>query len=116
LDLSLGQLTALIIVAQDEVISIGRLGELINLSRPRTSEIVSTLVARDLVIRVDDPADRRRAQVCLSTEGTKLVEDLFPTGQALAKMAASLADPELIGLAQALGALARTIDGALEHT
>jgi DNA-binding MarR family transcriptional regulator len=112
LDLPLGQVKALIIVAQEECISIGTLAERIGLSRPQGSALVSHLVQRDLVSRTDDLTDRRRALVRLTAAGNALIEDLFPTGQrTLLGLATRLADSELVGLAQGLRALARALDG-----
>lgn len=47
-------------------------------SKANATEIVGTLVARDLVVRTRLPHDRRAASVTLTDRGRELVDRLFP--------------------------------------
>ena len=48
------------------------------LERPRVSRLITELVAKDIVARVGDPDDKRRALVRLTDEGQALYDELFP--------------------------------------
>jgi DNA-binding MarR family transcriptional regulator len=114
LDLPCCQLKVLIVLAHEGFISVGSLGARMGLSRPRASKVVSQLVQRGLVTRTDDSADRRRTHVHLTAEGASLLEDLFPTGQrALPTLVGHLTDPDLMGLARGLRALAQELERSL---
>ena len=46
-------------------------------SKPAASQMVDRLVKRDLLVRVEDPLDRRFKQVTLTARGESLVETSF---------------------------------------
>ena len=48
------------------------------LERPRVSRLITELVAKNLMARVGDHEDKRRALVRLTDEGRALYEELFP--------------------------------------
>ena len=60
-----------------------RLAELAQLDRARTSRALSSLVAKKLVTRTTQPADRRQAVLGLTEAGHKLCASLLPQVRAL---------------------------------
>jgi DNA-binding MarR family transcriptional regulator len=48
------------------------------LERPRVSRLITELVAKNIVARVGDPNDKRRALVRLTDQGQALYDELFP--------------------------------------
>ena len=73
LELSTRQVTVLLLLARGAAPDIGSIARAMALSRPAMSQLVEGLVRRGLVARRDDPMDRRRAIVCLTTEGSLLI-------------------------------------------
>jgi DNA-binding MarR family transcriptional regulator len=53
------------------------IGAGMGVSKAAASQMVDRLVRRDLLVRVEDPADRRFKQVTLTTRGEALVERSF---------------------------------------
>jgi DNA-binding MarR family transcriptional regulator len=76
LDLGMGQLKAVMVLAKDQSLTVGGLARALNLSEPSTSLLVDKLVHRGLAARETDPTDRRRTLVLASDEGHQLVERL----------------------------------------
>ncbi|MGC1207732.1 MAG: MarR family transcriptional regulator [Ornithinimicrobium sp.] len=52
--------------------------ESVGVSKATLTGVTDTLVARGLVVRLRDQADRRMVALQLTPEGTALMEDLFP--------------------------------------
>ncbi|NTU80037.1 MAG: MarR family transcriptional regulator [Chloroflexales bacterium] len=71
LDCSLAQLKALFVIARAEPVAIGRVAETLQIGLPTASHLVDRLVQDGLVVRVSDPADRRRALASLTAEGAQ---------------------------------------------
>ncbi len=69
------QIAALDKAAELGPISIGSLARSLNLSHPTVTGIVSRLEARGLVRRDRAVADRRRIEVCVTDEGTRILGD-----------------------------------------
>lgn len=65
-------------LAQEQELLSSELAERIQLDRARTSRAVSSLVAKKLVRRQVDAADRRQAHVALTEKGRALHRALFP--------------------------------------
>lgn len=113
LELTLTQLKSLMVLTTAGTLPIHQLADVLRLGRPATSTLVEQLVRLDLVTRMEDPADRRRALVSLSTQGvafiTRLRQGKDDKMQALLGM---LDDADLIALTrllQTLAQLARTL-------
>ena len=63
-------------------------------SKANATEIVGTLVARDLVVRTRLPHDRRAASVALTDRGREIVDRLFPEHTERVSAAFSALDEE----------------------
>lgn len=76
LDLSIGQLKALMRLAGLPDVTISELALHLNLGRPATSILVDRLVQLGFVRRTEDASDRRRTHVTLTAQGDELVTRL----------------------------------------
>ena len=113
LDLSLTQLKILshlyelpVPVEGDEpqLLSVKEVGEQLGISLPATSRSIDPLVKRRLVVRHEDPLDRRVKRVRLTSRGEAAVGRLFATRVAsIEAMLAKFTDSEREKLADALG-------------
>ena len=66
------------ILAADGAMSPTQLAVRSHLERPRVSRHVADLVAKQLLVRVADPDDRRRAQLDITARGRNLHAQFFP--------------------------------------
>jgi DNA-binding MarR family transcriptional regulator len=108
LDLTMAQFRALVVVSRYAGSTVGELGGELSIGQSTASILADHLVCRGLVARVEDPADRRRALLSLTSAGETLLGELrHGNGQILKEWLAELADAELEGLARGLRALAR---------
>ncbi len=107
LDLSIGQLKGLLVVANQGAVTIGGLAECMGISRPAASHLVDQLHQRSLVTRTEDPVDRRRSWVRLTTGGRELIEQLYSDERhTLSGWVGRLQPADLVALAAGLRALA----------
>ncbi len=110
-DLTMGQLKGLFTLTRCEGAPIGRLAELLRVGEPAASLLVDRLVRQGLVVRSEDPEDRRRTLVSLSREGVDLVANMRHGGkECLQRWLGSLDDGDLDALRRGLRALAAAIE------
>lgn len=76
LSLTIAQLKALLVVADQGPLPVGGIAGSLGVTLPAASSVVDALVRRGLVGRRQDEADRRRTLVGLSPEGGELVQRL----------------------------------------
>jgi len=105
LDLTMSQMKALQVIAHGGPLPIGGLAQVLGVGNPAASLLVDALVRQGLVIRAEDPLDRRRTLATLSAQGRDLVERLQGNKQCLIRWLLRLSDEDLAGLAQGLQAL-----------
>jgi DNA-binding MarR family transcriptional regulator len=114
LDLTMGQLKALFVLA-DEALTVGGLAEALRIGKPAASILVERLVQLGLVTRAEDVADRRRTLVRLTPEGETLAARLRQGGQdSWRALLSRLDEADLAALLQGLQALARLVAAASE--
>lgn len=70
---SVVQIAALYLLDEKQVLRVGELAVALDRSQPSASRLVDGLVARGLVARDEDPADRRVRVVRLTAEGRAIV-------------------------------------------
>lgn len=75
LDLTMGQLKALIVMA-DNALTVGQVANMLGIGKPAASILVDRLVQLGFVTRSEDPLDRRRTLVGLTPEGRDLTARL----------------------------------------
>jgi DNA-binding MarR family transcriptional regulator len=109
LDLSMAQLKTLMVIADQEPLTISQVAESLGVGAPTASQLVDRLVQAGLAGRADDPADRRRALVQLSEAGHTLVERLRNgPRERLRELLSQLDDDDRAALLQGLEALWQT--------
>jgi DNA-binding MarR family transcriptional regulator len=107
LDFSMPQLKTLITLHRDGAQPIGQIAETLGVGQPTASHLVDRLVQSDLVVRTEDPQDRRRTLAELSPRGVELIERLRQSRfDQLTRWLAQLDDAALAALRQGLRALA----------
>ncbi|HKZ44481.1 MAG TPA: MarR family transcriptional regulator [Anaerolineales bacterium] len=57
--------------------SVSSLAEVSGTGLPSVSKVVDTLVKRGLVVRSQDPSDRRKVPLALTPQGQKVMQDIF---------------------------------------
>jgi len=88
--------------------SVSKLADDRHTSRPAISRSVDVLVNKGLVIRTQNPADRRNVQLTLTEEGQSMMEAVFSnTRQWMAEKLAVLSEDELEAILVAGDALNR---------
>lgn len=105
-DLTTSQVKAIFLLAHHGSTPVGKLATLLRIGSPATSILVQQLVEKNLVQRAEDPQDRRRTLVSLTTHGNKLVGGQRDKREAkLLEWLAELDDDALQGLLRGLRAL-----------
>lgn len=114
-DLTMQQLRALMVVAQEPGIAGHALSDRLGVSAPTASGLVDRLTERGLVQRTEDPDDRRVRRVTLTAAGQErvlMMDSIF--GRLLGELAQSLTVDDMDLLVRAsqalLGALDRVAD------
>lgn len=80
LDLSMGQLKALMLLASQPDMNVSSLAETLSVSKPTASILVDQLVHQGFAQRTEDPEDRRRTLVAPTQAGSDLAAHLRQTG------------------------------------
>lgn len=116
LDLTMGQLKALIFLARRGPTTISAMAGAMRLSRPSASTLVEQLVQLGLVERVRDVDDRRRAFAGLTGAGRDRLGRLREVNrERLRQWLERLEDGDLAALAQGLTALAALVSPDTAH-
>lgn len=109
-DLSVPQFRALGFMRRHAPSSLSDVAEHLGLTLSATSRLVDGLVARGLVVREPDPADRRYVTLLVSAHGVALVDDARERTQAaLTTMIAGLSAEEQLAITVAMRALERVL-------
>jgi DNA-binding MarR family transcriptional regulator len=111
LDLGMGQLKAIMVLAKNQRLAVGGVARALGISESSASILVDKLVHRGLADRETDPADRRRTFVVATEEGQALVERLRRSRRdQLMRWLDDMGEADLRALAQGLDALADAIE------
>lgn len=106
LDLTATQAEVLEILAETGPLSQGELGERLVCTKGNISRLIDRMVAKDMLRRGQDPADRRRVRIAASGHGRALTDAaLEVVGELLAAFRTLYTEPELEELASLLGRL-----------
>jgi DNA-binding MarR family transcriptional regulator len=107
LDLSMAQLKTLMTLYDAGELPIGQIAEALGVGQPTASHLVDRLVQGGLVLRTEDPLDRRRTLAELSPQGVELIERLREVRiESIQRWLARLDDTALAALHLGLRALA----------
>jgi DNA-binding MarR family transcriptional regulator len=113
LDLTISQLKCLVLLESRGAITIGQVAEILGMGRSSASITVDQLVQLGLVLRAEDQDDRRRTNVCLTTEGKSRVARLHQGDEQFMRgWFERLNKDELIALRAGLAALERVMNSA----
>ena len=95
--------------------TVGRLAELLGVSRQAASKLADEMVSRGYLLRASDPQDRRRTRLRLSAKGRRVRERAAAESAAIeAELREAAGDREVDGLRHALLAFIER-EGALEE-
>ncbi len=76
LDLSLSELNALFEIRDVPNLTVSEVAERTKLSLAAASQLIERMVKRGLVLRQEDPSNRRQKRIKLNRDGEKLLESL----------------------------------------
>jgi DNA-binding MarR family transcriptional regulator len=108
LELTIGQLKVMMILAGHPGMTISQLAESLSIGKPSTSILVDRLVQQSLLQRTEDEADRRRTLVTLTAAGNDLTTRLHQGNvERLVQWYSALAPDDLAALRRGLEALAK---------
>ncbi len=108
LDLSMGQLKSLMVLAARPEANVSALAETLGVSKPTASILIDQLVQQGLAQRAEDPEDRRRTLVELTPAGNDLVAQLRESGpqDRMVRWLEAMNPDDLAALTRGLQALA----------
>ncbi len=112
LDLTMGQLKTLMVLACQRATNISALAETLGVSKPTASILVEQLVQLGYAERTEDPEDRRRTLTTLTKAGGDLVERLRHDGPpgSLVRWLEMMAPDDLAALQRGMQALAAIVE------
>ena len=111
LQLTVPQLRALFTVAHNRTSSVIQIARHLGIGEPTASHLVDRLVQSGFVDRREDPEDRRRALVQLSTEGEGLIGRLLGwEDRVMGTRLRGISRPDLASLRRGLGAIKSSAD------
>lgn len=106
-DLTLAQLKALIALAGRKPVTVGALGQMLQIQLPAASHAAAGLVRMDLARRLKDPCDRRCTYIQLTPHAEELVDQLREDRRgAFYSLLVGLSDEELAAAQRGLRAIA----------
>ncbi|MBC7075813.1 MAG: MarR family transcriptional regulator [Syntrophomonadaceae bacterium] len=66
---------------ENEGSSVKDIASRVKLDSPAVTGIIDRLLKEELVVRKEDPNDRRSLQICLTSKGRKLADELLPLAE-----------------------------------
>jgi len=104
--LSMSQLGALFLIHRGGGSGVTDLGDDLGVTSSAASQMLERLVQQDLVLRSEDPSDRRVKQIILTDKGSQVVEESMHTRQRwVFDLAENLSDAEKGTIVPALNLL-----------
>lgn len=79
LDLTKTQLAAILIIANEQTMSMSELADRMCISREQATRVINPLADRGLIHREIHPGNRRQIDIRLSTQGITCLEDMKAT-------------------------------------
>jgi DNA-binding MarR family transcriptional regulator len=112
--LTLSQLRILMLLSRSDGGMSGReLSDRVGVGLAALSGMIDRLVTNDLVIRQEDPHDRRVRRISLSKGGTELIRSIITAGaEKQRKLLSRLSDQELAQVADAIQIMVRAAEAA----
>ncbi len=117
LDLTMGQLKALMALASQEGMNVSSLADALNVGKPAASILVDRLVQLGYAERTEDAEDRRRTLLAPTSAGQELVTSLRQGGsERFARWLEHMESGDLAALARGMHALAHVAERDLVHS
>lgn len=114
LDLTIMQLKGLLFLDARGLMTIGELANVLAISRPSASILIEQLVQRGLVVREEDPLDRRRTLIRLTAQADALVCSLYQGNETFMQAWLNrLSNADLAALTRGIAALVESFDPSL---
>jgi len=111
-ELTLPEFRSLAFINRTGGCSLNEVADHIGLEAPTASKLVDNLVKRGLIVRQEDPDDRRRVRLQISPKGKKSIDLAFDhTRKFLARRLAHLTEKERQGVIQATEILKNAFAG-----
>ena len=111
LEITMGQLKAIIALSGSAPLTVGGLGKVLGLAEPSASILVDKLEKMGLATRDTDPADRRRTPVVITEAGSELVSRMRRIrDERLVSWLSELGDDKLDALLDGVTALLQVIE------
>ena len=113
LDLTMGQLKAIMILAGNQRVTISQLADMLKIGKPSASILVDRLVHLNHVRRTEDENDRRNTILTLTDEGSQLATQLRQGSlERMTQWFAAMAPDDLAALQRGLEALAEVAEAS----
>ena len=109
LDFTLPQFMVLYYLSlhREQSLTVSRLAAIINLSQPATSQLIDRLLQRGLLIRRENPEDRRQKLISINEEGLTLIERVEARrGEKMRQLFSEIPESDLERLQRALDDMA----------
>jgi DNA-binding MarR family transcriptional regulator len=101
--LSMSQLGALFHIHRKGSSGVTDLGEHLGVTSPAASQMLERLAQQGLILRTEDPSDRRAKQIVLTDKGLRVLQESMPARQNwLQELAHALSDSEQESVTAAL--------------
>jgi len=71
---SITQVAALFVIRRKGACNVSDIGDELQITHPAASQLLERLVQQDLLIRIEDPNDRRLKQITLSKQGQAVLQ------------------------------------------
>jgi DNA-binding MarR family transcriptional regulator len=91
---SITQIAALFLIHRKGTSSVSDIGDEIQITRPAASQLLERLVQQGLVVRSEDPNDRRQRQIVLSEQGEVVLQEGLQARQKWLEDLAKLMTPD----------------------
>ena len=116
-DLTMPQLKIILLIFTDGPARTSTLASALGVSLATTSGITDRLVQHGLIVRGDDPEDRRAVVCSLSEKGTELMKRLWELGQSrLRSLLEKMTPPKLEIISEAMEVILQTASAVQEDT
>lgn len=104
--LSMSQLGALFHIHHEDGCAVSDLSNHLGVTRGAVSQLLERLVQQELILRTEDPSDRRMKQLVLTSKGRRTIQEGIHARQGwLADLSSTLSPAEKVQVAAALDIL-----------
>jgi len=115
LNLTIGQLKSLVFISVNNQANFRELANALEVTPSVVTGIVDRLVAQEMVLRIDNPVDRRMQWLRVTEKGKKILDDIRQKAtNELARILQYLSDEDLAAMSQGFSAFIRAAESHIE--